>query len=160
MKLSNFLGFVDLLELGRKQSRHVQQDQLFPQQTAEDFSLLFVIKTGWTGNLIQFFSSRRFPPIIHLFRISLTESYLTVFNEKAESVRFSLKPGAVTWRQLAIRVAKNSVAFYSACEDAPMHSFSRNLTLWKEGGVVVGDEDHESDNHLEVSEVTRTPLKA
>lgn len=149
-----YLGFVDLLEMGRRQSRHVQQDQLFPQQTAEEFSLLFVIKTGWTGNLIQFFSSPKFPPVIHLFRISLMESSLTVFNEKADSVSFSLEPGATTWRQLAVRVVKNSVALYSACEDAPMHSFSRNLTLWKEGGVVVGDEDHEGENHLEVSKVT------
>lgn len=143
---------MDLLELsGRKQSRHVKQDQLFPQQAAEDFSLLFIIKTGWTGNLIQFFSSPAFPPVIHLFRIALTESYLTIFNDKAESVGFPLEPGAATWRQLAIHVVKNSVALYSTCEDAPMHSFPRNLTLWKEGGVVVGDEDHESENHLEVS---------
>ncbi|CAB4044413.1 Hypothetical predicted protein, partial [Paramuricea clavata] len=142
-------GFVNLLEIGQKHSRHIKQDYLFPRQTAEEFSLLFIIKTGWTGNLIQFFSSSELPPVIHLFRISLTSSSLMLYNEKGESVRFGLQPGTATWRQLAVRVVKDSIALYSTCEDAPMISFPRNLTLWREGGVVVGDEDHESEDHLE-----------
>lgn len=74
-----------------------------------------------------------------------------MYNDKRESVRFSLEPSVGAWRQLALGVGKNSLALYSTCEDAPLRGFSRNLTLWREGGVVVGDEDHESEDHLEVS---------
>ena len=130
----------------------MQQDYLFPKQTAEEFSLLFIVKTGWTGNLIQFFSSSSLSrPIFHLFRIRLTNISLTIYNEKGATASFALEPyDTAQWRQLAVRVVKNSVTLYSSCEDAQLKLFPRNLTLWQQGSVVVGDEDHEGEDHLEV----------
>lgn len=88
--------------------------------------------------------------MINLFRINLTKTSLTVYNEKGDFVAFDLVPGTAEWRQLAVSVVKNSIAMYSTCGDAPWKTLPRNLTLWREGGVVVGDEDHESEDHLEV----------
>ena len=139
-----------MLELGRLRTRHVKQDYLFPSQTPEEFSLLFIIKTGWTGNLIQILSTSDLLPIAHLFRISLTSTSLKAYNEKGESVSFALEPSEAEWRQLAFSVVKGSVALYKSCEEAPLKAFPRNLTLWQEGSVIVGDEDHDSDDHFEV----------
>lgn len=144
-----------MMSKGMKVIRHVQQETyLFPESAFEEFSLLFIIKSKWTGNLVQIFSNSKLFPNITLFRITLTDNSLLVYNDNDDYLKFDFQFGKRNWRQFALSVKKDIVTFFSDCENIESQQFQRNLTLWEERGrIVVGDRQsqHSSDGGFNVS---------
>lgn len=148
VSIYTFLGFVSFLEPGKKANGHVKYNYLFPEAAANRFSILFVIKNGFTGNLIKLFATSDLVSVTHLFRVSLTKSSLSVHNDNGENVSYNLEETYGTWRQLALSVEDDSLILYTSCKETSSRFLKRNLTLWNKVHVVVGEEAHK---HNEVA---------
>lgn len=148
VSIYTFLGFVSFLEPGKKANGHVKYNYLFPEAAANRFSILFVIKNGFTGNLIKLFATSDLFSVTHLFRVSLTKSSLSVHNDNGENVSYNLEETFGTWRQLALSVEDDSLILYTSCKETSSRFLKRNLTLWNKVHVVVGEEAHK---HNEVA---------
>ena len=145
------LGFINLRQA--QVSRHVQREAYtLPQSVFAGFSILFIVKSGWKGSLIELISHPKPTVNVTLFRIILTNNSLLVYNENDDYIKFNFPPGKRKWQQLALRVKNDTISLFNDCENIDTQPFSRNFSLWTKlsGKIVVGNLKNE-DSGLKVS---------
>lgn len=134
------LGLINLRQA--QVNRHREREAYtLPHSAFAGFSILFIVKSGWTGNLIQLVSHLKPTANITLFKITLTDDSLLIYNENVDYVELNFPPGKRKWQQLALRVKNETISLFNDCENIDTQPFPRNFSLWTNlsGKIVVGD---------------------